>query len=131
MPAYIKSTDFEKEVLQADKPVFVELTAPERCPPCKALEPELEKLEADIGDQVKIVKIHADHARDPNDPVRKLAGELGIRGIPALLLYKDGNLVAQGGGYAPKDALKGWIAESFGLDFSAGTAPAAPKTPAP
>ena len=105
--ATIAVTDdtFDAEVRQSDVPVVVDLWA-EWCGPCKMIGPALEELADEYGGKVKIAKVNVDE--NPSSPA-----QLGVRGIPALFLFKDGQVVSNKTGAAPKAALKGWIDESI------------------
>jgi thioredoxin 1 len=92
---------FEAEVRQSPVPVVVDFWA-EWCGPCKMIGPALEELSAQYGDQVKIAKVNVDE--NPEMPAR-----MGVRGIPALFIFKDGEVVSNRAGAAPKAALKAWI----------------------
>ncbi len=100
----VKDSDFDTEVRQADTPVVVDFWA-EWCGPCKQIGPALEELSEEYQGKVKIVKINIDENQEQ-------AAALGVRGIPALFLFKDGEVVSNRMGAAPKAALKSWIDES-------------------
>ncbi|WP_298499910.1 thioredoxin [uncultured Maritimibacter sp.] len=101
----VTDATFEAEVLQSDVPVVVDFWA-EWCGPCKMIGPALEELSAEYGDKVKIAKINVDE--NPNSPA-----QMGVRGIPALFMFKDGQVVSNKVGAAPKAALQSWINESI------------------
>ncbi|QPH52759.1 thioredoxin [Pontivivens ytuae] len=105
--ATMKVTDdsFEADVLKSDIPVVVDFWA-EWCGPCKQIGPALEELSEAYEGRVKIAKVNVDE--NPNSPA-----QLGVRGIPALFLFKDGAVVSNKTGAAPKAALQGWIEESL------------------
>ncbi|GAD57083.1 thioredoxin [Limimaricola cinnabarinus LL-001] len=94
----VNDANFDAEVRQSDVPVVVDFWA-EWCGPCKMIGPALEELSNEYGDRVKIVKVNVDE--NPNSPA-----QLGVRGIPALFLFKDGEIVSNRAGAAPKAALK-------------------------
>jgi len=96
---------FDAEVRNADVPVVVDFWA-EWCGPCKQIGPALEELSGEYGDKIKIVKVNVDE--NPNSPA-----QLGVRGIPALFLFKNGEVVSNKIGAAPKAALQSWIDESI------------------
>ena len=95
--------DFEDAVLRSDKPVLVDFWA-EWCGPCKTIAPVLEELAQEFGDQIKIVKMNVDE--NPQTPMT-----YGIRGIPTLIMFKDGQVADQQVGAHPKTVLKDWIAQ--------------------
>lgn len=101
----VTDATFEAEVKNSDIPVVVDFWA-EWCGPCKQIGPALEELSNDYSGKVKIVKINVDE--NPDTPA-----QMGIRGIPALFLFKDGQVVSNKVGAAPKAALKTWIDASI------------------
>ena len=96
---------FDTEVKASDLPVVVDFWA-EWCGPCKQIGPALEELSTEMEGKVKIVKVNVDE--NPNSPA-----QLGVRGIPALFLFKGGEVVSNKIGAAPKAALESWISESI------------------
>ncbi|WP_438954905.1 thioredoxin [Cognatiyoonia sp.] len=101
----VSDATFDAEVRQSDIPVVVDFWA-EWCGPCKQIGPALEELSEEMGGKVKIVKVNVDE--NPNSPA-----QMGVRGIPALFLFKGGEVVSNRAGAAPKAALQGWIEESI------------------
>ncbi len=97
----ITDENFETEVLQADKPVLVDFWA-SWCGPCRQLGPVVEELAAEMEDQVKIVKVNVDDA--PATP-----SKFGVRGIPTLMLFRDGQVASTKVGALQKSKLQEWI----------------------
>ena len=104
-PVVVNENDFQEIVENSDIPVLVDFWA-EWCGPCKMIGPSLEELSEEYGEKIKIVKVHVDE--NPNSP-----SQLGVRGIPALFLFKDGAVISNKTGAAPKAALKDWIDSSI------------------
>ena len=100
----VTDATFDQEVKQSDIPVVVDFWA-EWCGPCKQIGPALEELSDEYAGRVKIVKVNVDE--NPQSP-----GSFGVRGIPALFMVKDGEVVSNKIGAAPKAALKSWIDEA-------------------
>ena len=96
---------FDTDVISATGPVLVDFWA-EWCGPCKMIGPSLEELSEEYGEKIKIVKVNVDE--NPNSP-----SQLGVRGIPALFLFKDGVVISNKTGAAPKASLKEWIDSSI------------------
>lgn len=97
----ISDTSFDSDVLRADKPVVVDFWA-EWCAPCKMIAPALEEIAEEMGNQVTIAKIDID--ANPEAPTK-----YGVRGIPTMMLFKNGQLAATKIGAMPKNAIKQWI----------------------
>lgn len=101
-PLNIDESTFDAEVKKAEGLVMVDFWAP-WCGPCRLIAPVLEELAAENGEGVKITKVNVDENQ-------VLAGQYGIRSIPSLLFFKDGQVVDQVVGAMPKDALQEKIA---------------------
>lgn len=91
----ITDQSFEKDVLQSSVPVLVDFWA-EWCGPCKALGPKLEEIATQLGGKVKIAKLNVDE--NPGMPAK-----YGVRGIPTMILFKDGKEIDQIVGNHPKE----------------------------
>jgi thioredoxin 1 len=94
---------FDAEVLKSDKPVIVDFWA-EWCAPCRAIAPIIKQLADEHGDQVKIVKMNIDES--PQTP-----GQYGVRAIPTVLAFQDGQVREQLQGVRPKAAFEEMISK--------------------
>jgi len=103
----VKTKDFEEEVLNAKEPVLVDFYAT-WCPPCKMLSPILEELAEEFKDKIKFVKVDVDEEYS-------LAERYGIRGVPTLMLFKDGIVKDVVVGLIPKGALKTRVKQIAGV----------------
>ncbi len=101
----VTDDSFESDVLKSGTPVVVDFWA-EWCGPCKQIGPALEEIAGEMDGKVKIAKINIDD--NPGAP-----SKYGVRGIPTLMLFKDGKVAATKVGAAPKTAISNWIAESI------------------
>ncbi len=101
----ITDASFETDVLGAEKPVLVDYWA-EWCGPCKMLAPILDEVSAEYGDKLTIAKLDIDS--NPNTPPK-----YSVRGIPTLMLFKDGNVAAQKVGAMSKSQLMAFIDENI------------------
>jgi thioredoxin 1 len=99
----IEDSNFEDEVMKADQPVMIDFWAP-WCGPCKALSPIIEELAATYGDKVKFTKCNVD-----DNPVTP--GNFGIRSIPTLLFFKNGEVAEQIVGAVAKSKLEAAISK--------------------
>jgi thioredoxin 1 len=101
----INDTSFDQEVIKSDKLTLVDFWAP-WCMPCKAIAPVIEELAATYDGKVKFTKLNVD-----DNPMT--ASSYGIRGIPTIILYKDGKVVEQVVGAVPKAELEKTIGRSL------------------
>ncbi|WP_297371014.1 thioredoxin TrxA [Acidocella sp.] len=105
MTKAVTDESFETDVLKAQGPVLVDFWA-EWCGPCRQIAPALEDLSEAFEGKLEIVKINIDE--NPMAPT-----QYGVRGIPTLLIFKDGKVAAQQVGAAPKSMLKAWIEKNL------------------
>ncbi len=98
---HISDASFEADVLQADKPVLVDYWA-EWCGPCKMIAPILDEVATSYDGKLQVAKMNVDENRD-------IPAKFGIRGIPTLMLFKDGQLAATKVGAMSKAQLTAFI----------------------
>ena len=104
MAKQVTDDTFELDVLQADGPVLVDFWA-EWCGPCKQIGPSLEEISDEMADAITVAKVNIDE--NPMTP-----SKYGVRGIPTLMLFKDGEVAATKVGALPKGKLVEWIQSS-------------------
>ena len=100
-PVPVGDDDFETNVLKADGPVLVDFWA-EWCGPCKMIAPALEEIAGDMEGKVTVAKVNIDD--NPHTPAK-----YGVRGIPTLIIFKDGQVAATKVGALPKSQLVEWV----------------------
>ena len=103
---HVTDASFDADVLKAGMPVLVDYWA-EWCGPCKAIAPILEEVAKDYGPRLQIAKMNVDDNRD-------VPAKFGIRGIPTLMLFKDGQLAATKVGALSKSQLTSFLEGHLG-----------------
>ncbi|MGH8400036.1 MAG: thioredoxin TrxA [Gammaproteobacteria bacterium] len=98
---YTSDTNFENDVLKSDLPVLVDYWA-EWCGPCKMIAPILDEIAADYQGKLRIAKVNVDENQ-------QITQKYGIRSIPTLILFKDGNVQAQKVGAMSKSQLAAFV----------------------
>ena len=105
MPKQVTDSSFQDDVLGASGPVVVDFWA-EWCGPCKQIAPALEEISDEMGDRVTIAKINIDD--NPETP-----STYGVRGIPTLIMFKNGEVTDTKVGALPKSQLMQWIEQNI------------------
>ena len=102
----LKVTDetFERDVLKSAKPVLVDFWA-EWCGPCKQIAPTLDQIAEELSEKVTIAKVNIEDS--PSTP-----GRYGVRGIPTMMIFKDGQMASMKVGAMPKAKILEWLSES-------------------
>ena len=100
----VSDETFERDVLQSAKPVLVDFWA-EWCGPCKQIAPALEQISEELADQITVAKVNIEES--PSAPSR-----YGVRGIPTLMLFRDGHLASMKVGAMPKQKIVEWLSEA-------------------
>ena len=97
----VTDASFQQDVISASGPVLVDFWA-EWCGPCRMIAPALEEISNEMGEKVTVAKLNIDD--NPDAP-----SKYGVRGIPTMILFKDGKPAATKVGAAPKSALQNWL----------------------
>jgi thioredoxin 1 len=101
MPKKVTDASFDQDVMKADRPVLVDFWA-EWCGPCKQIAPALDEISTEMSDRLTVAKLNIDD--NPTTP-----SKYGVRGIPTLILFKNGQVAATKIGTLPKSKLVEWV----------------------
>lgn len=111
MTIHLNRTNFEKLIINSEKPVLVDFWAA-WCGPCRAIAPTLEEISEKYADYITVAKLNVDESPE-------IAGEFGIRSIPTLILFKDGKIVDRSTGAFPKEMILNFLNEKLEWKLSA------------
>ena len=100
----VTDQSFKSDVIDSSKPVLVDFWA-EWCGPCKQIGPALEQISEEMADKVTVAKVNIDE--NPDTP-----GKFHVRGIPTLMIFKDGQVVATKVGAMTKSMLSDWVSQN-------------------
>ena len=100
-PTHVSDSSFESDVLNSEQPVLVDFWA-EWCAPCKQIAPALEEIAVEMAEKLTVAKVNIDD--NPSTPTK-----YGVRGIPTLMLFKNGQVAATKVGALPKGKLLEWV----------------------
>jgi thioredoxin 1 len=100
----VTDASFEADVLKSSKPVLVDFWA-EWCGPCKQIGPALEQIAQELGAALTVAKLNIEES--PTVPSR-----YGVRGIPTMMLFKDGQMTSMKVGAMPKQKILDWLSET-------------------
>jgi thioredoxin 1 len=100
----VTDESFERDVLKSGKPVLVDFWA-EWCGPCKQIAPALEQIAGELADGLTVAKVNIEDS--PMTPSR-----YGVRGIPTMMLFRDGQMASMKVGAMPKQKILDWLAET-------------------
>jgi thioredoxin 1 len=101
MTQHVSDSDFSKQVLESSTPVLVDFWA-EWCGPCRQIGPMLDELSGEMSGKLTIAKVNID--QNPETP-----SKYGVRGIPTMIIFKDGQAIATKVGAMPKSKIVEWI----------------------
>lgn len=101
MTKHVTDEEFDGVIAAKDKPVLIDFWA-EWCGPCKQISPILDEISKEMADKLTVAKVNID--QNPEAPQR-----FGVRGIPTMILFKDGKAIATKVGSVPKSALVEWL----------------------